>query len=99
MSYTREEQETVIRCNGTPNADWEIYSCIPKHVRKLTSLAEEWGVEVSTPHDGGIIVTLPSKAISFRKPSTRVMTEEQREAARERFKKMWEERAEEDEEN
>lgn len=92
--YTREEQETVIRCDGTASAPWEIYSCVPRNVRKLKELAEVWDVEYTEPHEGGIIISLPMKAVSFRKPSTRTMTAEQKQAASERFKQMWADRAE-----
>jgi hypothetical protein len=99
MAYTRDEQETSILCDGNPNAPWSVYSCVPKHVRKLKELAKQWGVEYTEGKDGSITVNLPMKAVAFRKPSTRKVSDEQKAAAAERFKKMWEDRKSDDDED
>lgn len=91
MSYTVQETETVINLCYGENL-WDIYTSIPRHVTKFRKLAVKWGAEVKEIHVGGIRVKLPLKAVTFKAPSNRKMTEEQKEAARLRFQRMWEKR-------
>lgn len=90
-TYSIHETETIIGITYDEKM-WDVYTSIPRHVNKFRKLAAKYGAEVTEIHEGGIRVKLPMKAISFRAPSTRVVSEEQKAAAAERFRAMWEKR-------
>ena len=83
MNLTKLEQETIILFNeGEPNA--EVYTHNGKWKRRLGQLSIEFPAEVTlvkgNPHAGAVTYSLPKSLVSVRKP----MSEETREAARER---------------
>lgn len=90
MSYPRNEQETVLVFDRE-NEEWTAYSTIPKHIRKLFSITEEDNIDVLEKEDDGTIksvkVTLSEKQVRMVSKVTRVMTDEQKEAAAERLRK------------
>lgn len=93
MAIPFDEQETSFLIDRI-NPDFvECYSCDAYYVRRLKKIAESLGVEYTIPYEGAIRVTLPVECVLLREPpKKREMTDEQRDAARSRFQKMWEER-------
>ena len=86
MQVSRYEQETIINYNAEEKQA-EIYTCDPMVIRKLRKLIDREGsgyVLKSTDNDS-ITVTVPKKLISFRTPVISKMTEEQKQASRERM--------------
>ncbi|QVY62937.1 hypothetical protein [Cytobacillus gottheilii] len=92
MAYSREEQETTLVFEAATNA-WKVYSTVPKHMRKLAELTElnvlETEADGTTPK--AVSGVLSDKQVSMKK--ARVMTEEQRQAAADRLRKLREESA------
>ena len=94
MAYSRLEQETVIRWDEEEKLA-RIYTASPISMRKLDKLCEEAPEEyerVWTEEDAEGRITAAKYEvfkdfIRFGKP--RIVTEEQREAARERFSSYW----------
>lgn len=85
MSIPRDEQETVLVFNNQ-NKEWDVYSCVPKHIRRIMELTEE--VEVLDSESNRPIAIrgkLNEKQVSMRKQ--RKMSEEQRKKAAERLAK------------
>lgn len=92
MSYklSREETETHVYWDAQ-NKVAHLFTCDPVYVRKLDKLCKEspdtYKLERTEQHDDyvGKFYTFPSKLVSFRSPSTRTMTDEQRAAISERM--------------
>lgn len=66
-----------------------------KWINRLKKLAEENPEQVKVLHendDGSILVEAPVRGFRYSLPKPRVMSEEQKQAASERFKKMWEDK-------
>ncbi|MGG3890355.1 hypothetical protein [Metabacillus fastidiosus] len=82
MSYQREEQETVLVYNNADN-EWDVYSTVPKHIRKLSTLTELNVLEYDGDRPIAVRGKLTEKQVGIRKE--RVMTEEQRQQAAERM--------------
>lgn len=83
-----DERETILSYNEADNF-WEVYTAVRKHMNKFDKLG--WEVtNVEHYPDGtvsGKFYKVPNRAISFRSPVKREVTEEQRQAARERFQR------------
>jgi len=97
MAYPRAQQETVLVYEEESRV-WRAYSCVPKHIRKLSVIAEV--TPVDTGPDGEVLAvraTLTDKQVRMVAP--RVLTEEQREALRARAAKMHENQREDTGEN
>lgn len=86
---TREERETLILYNEVDD-EFIIDSSVQKHIRKFDKLGYE--CTDTRNYDDGTVCSksykVPVRSISFRSPEKRKVTEEQRQAARERFAKM-----------
>lgn len=86
---TREEQETHITID-TVEEMAIIDTSIPKDINRMKKLGYEVIREMKY-EDGGtasVIFRVPRKAISFRNPQRKEMSEAQREALRERARQM-----------
>lgn len=83
MTYTKEEQETVLVYNYADN-EWKVYSTVPKHIRKLMTLGEMSILETEEDRPIAIQGILPEKKVAMRNP--KVVSEEQRAAQSERMK-------------
>lgn len=83
-----DERETILSYNEADNF-WEVYTAVRKHMNKFEKLG--WEVtNIEYYPDGevfGKFYKVPNRAISFRSPVKREVTEEQRQAARERFQR------------
>lgn len=86
-----EERETVIRSDDECKS-WTVYTLQQKVITKLRKVgAEPYKVD---PDGGHHYKDLKFNQVSFRSGKERVMTEEQRQAASEKFKKMHKEKKE-----
>lgn len=90
----KHEMETAINWDEE-NKTAEFYTCSRKWITKLDKMCDKYPDTYKVKREIviedkiiGKIYYLPSKLISIRTPSIRVMSEEQKEAARERFKKI-----------
>lgn len=85
---TAEERETTLNYNEADNC-WEVYTAVRKHMSKFEKLGWEC-TNVEYYPDGeisGKFYKVPNRAVSFRSPVKKELTEEQRQAVRERFQK------------
>lgn len=87
---TLKECETTLNYNEADNC-WEVYTAVRKHMNKFDKLGWEC-TNVEYYPDGeisGKFYKVPNRAISFRSPEKREvnLTEEQRQAIRERLQK------------
>ena len=90
---TKEERETVIVFNEADNK-FIIETSIAVHMRKFDRLGYEC-TKKQYYSDGTVMskeYKVPKFAITFRKPEKRKVSEEQRQKAADRFKKMWDEK-------
>jgi hypothetical protein len=94
MGYPREEQETTLVFDNS-TGQWNVYSTVPKHIRKLSNLCELNILEEEEGRPIAVQGILSEKQVSMKKE--RVMTEEQREAAAERLAKARNEKEAQDE--
>lgn len=84
MAYTNEERETVCVYDYIDNV-WDVYACVQKHMTKLNRIAEPYWVE---KQDGKITAAkwkLKGSQVRFAMESVSKMTDEQREASRQRM--------------
>lgn len=83
-----EERETIIRSDDDTKT-WTVYTLQQKVINKLKKV----GVEPYKIDDDGAhyYKDLKFNQVSFRSGKERVVSEKQRQAARERFKKMHQE--------
>lgn len=84
MAYSRDEQETVLVFNNDLG-EWDVYSSVPKHIRKLMTLGNFKVLEDECGRPIVVRGKLNEKQVSMKKE--RVMSEEQRLQASERAKK------------
>ncbi|MCM3456582.1 hypothetical protein M3685_22025 [Heyndrickxia oleronia] len=84
MGYSREEQETTLVFDNLTGL-WNVYSNVPKHIRKLTKITEIFTVESEDGKPIAVKGTLTEKQVSMKKE--RVYTEEQRLKAAQRLSK------------
>lgn len=97
---TAEEREVVINLYPNENGEWTafLYTCVEKYANRCKK--QGWTQISETRHTDGCFVsaefTAPAKAVSIRNanPLKREISEEQRKAATERFRKFREERSE-----
>lgn len=90
LSIPKEEQETILNHNAETNV-WSIYSCESTQITKLLKqFTEDEYTKVSLNRDGRIIELWiedqENNRISYRK-KPKPMSEEQKEAVAERFRK------------
>ena len=89
QKLTREEQETHISIDATEEMAM-IDTSIPKDINKMKKLGYEVIME-NHYEDGStmnVIFRVPRKAIGFRAPKRKEMSEERKEALRERARQM-----------
>jgi hypothetical protein len=87
MGYSREEQETSLVFDNS-TGEWTVYSTVPKHIRKLSNLAELFVLESEDDRPIAVRGNLLEKQVSMKNvPKKREMTEEQRQQAAERLSK------------
>lgn len=86
MPYPRAEQETVLVYEEATRM-WTAYSCVPKHIRKLASIAEVTPIDTDE-NDEPLAVTAKLSDKQVRMVAEKVYTEEQREQMRERARNM-----------
>ncbi len=82
MSLTNIERETVI-CFNEAEKTAEVFTYRPSLIRQLDGLTEERPTEatrVKANKEGGVTYTIPKAWVKIR--PKRILTEEQREAAR-----------------
>ncbi|MED1792829.1 hypothetical protein P4V54_09110 [Brevibacillus nitrificans] len=93
MSYSNDEKETTCVYNFAEDV-WMVYSCVPRHMTKLRKVAgepywkEEAEVEAGAPRLIAGKWKLKSNQIRFALGTGRRMTDEQRQAASERMKRI-----------
>lgn len=85
MSRMKEEMETVLVYNYADNT-WDCYSNVPKHIRKLQSVGEMRILESEDDRPVAVRGMLSEKQVSIK--NIRVMSDEQKQKAAERMKKM-----------
>ncbi|QJC52743.1 hypothetical protein HGI30_15015 [Paenibacillus albicereus] len=83
MTYSREEQETILRFDSVERV-WVAWSAFQPHIRKLTKIA---GAPINPEYDGERVIsgrwTLKEKNV--RIIAERILTPEQREAIAKRL--------------
>ncbi|MBG9837934.1 MULTISPECIES: hypothetical protein [Bacillus cereus group] len=84
MTYSREEQETILNFDNS-TGQWNVYSTVPKHIRKLSNLCELENLEEEDGRPTAVKGILQEKQVTMK--NLRVMTEEQRLKAAERLSK------------
>ena len=87
MGYSRDEQETSLVFDNS-TGEWNVYSTVPKHIRKLTNLTELIVLESEDGRPIAVKGSLAEKQVSMKNvPKKREMSEEQRQQAAERLSK------------
>lgn len=86
MAYPRTEQETVLVYEAETNS-WSAYSTVPKHIRKLQTIADVEVIEIDEHgNPAAAKATLSAKQVSMKKE--RVLSEEQRKKMSERMSNL-----------
>jgi hypothetical protein len=86
MAYSKAEQETVLVYEAESNS-WLAYSSVPKHIRKLQSIADVTVTEIDAHgNPAAAKAVLTAKQVSMKKE--RVLTEEQREEMSARMRNL-----------
>ena len=80
MGYSRDEQETVL---GYSDGEWNVYSTVPKHIRKFLEIAEMEVLEYEDDRPIAIKGKLSERNISIKKE--RNLSEEQKRKIAERL--------------
>lgn len=88
MGNILEERETTIRWDDAEKVA-HIWTCSPISIRRFDKLVAEAPetYKCVKRKDDSVWYEVDAKYISFRKPSTRIITDEQREATRQRIAK------------
>lgn len=83
---TREEQETIITACAADELA-EVYTSDPIYIRKMDKLVERdpENYKVKAKNSYSVTYTMPKRLLGFRVP--RVLTDEQKEAIAERFRR------------
>ena len=84
MGYSADERETVL-VYSDDDKTWRVYSTVGKHIRKLMELGGMDIIESEDDRPIAIEGKLSEKYVAMRKP--KVMSEEQKALAAERFRK------------
>ncbi|MED5015955.1 hypothetical protein P9847_01405 [Paenibacillus chibensis] len=88
MTYTSEERETICRYDHVDN-NWDVYSCVQKHMTKLNKIAKPYWEEKEGDRVTAAKWKLNGSQVRFA--MERQISDEQRaamaERARERFGK------------
>lgn len=79
MAYAKSEQETVLVYDYEKNV-WEVYSTVPKHIRKLMSIGDMKIKESENDRPIAVQGKLSDKQVSMKK--IRVLSEETKEKFR-----------------
>lgn len=87
MNYPNEEKETTCVFDYLDNK-WEVYSCVPKHIRKLSKIAEPYWTEKDGDRVTAAKWKLNSNQVRFAAGTARIQTEEQLEASRVRMRAL-----------
>ncbi|AWC29110.1 MULTISPECIES: hypothetical protein [Bacillus cereus group] len=85
--YSTKEQETVLTFDNETK-EWNAYSCVPKHIRKLVGIIGEENVTVIESDDDGkplaVRCTLGEKQVSMKR--LRQYSEDQKRKMAERMR-------------
>lgn len=89
MGISRYEQETIVSFNAEEDRA-EVYTCEPVTMRKLHKLLDEKTSEFILKEitSDSMTVTCPKRCITFKSGKKRELTEEQKQAFRERMQKV-----------
>lgn len=88
MNYPNEEKETTCVFDYTDNK-WEVYSCVPRHITRLSKIAEPYWTEKDGDRVTAAKWKLKGTQVRFAmEKEKRVLTEEQKEVLRERVRNM-----------
>ncbi len=79
MAYTKGEQETSLVFDNE-TGEWNVYSTVPKHVRKLMTLGDMKVIETENDRPIAIQGVLKEKQVSMKKE--RIISEETKEKLR-----------------
>ncbi|RVT67674.1 hypothetical protein [Niallia taxi] len=79
MAYTKAEQETSLVFDNE-TGEWNVYSTVPKHIRKLMTLGEMKVIETENDRPIAIQGVLKEKQVSMKKE--RIISEETKEKLR-----------------
>ncbi|MCM3763477.1 hypothetical protein [Neobacillus niacini] len=82
MAYSREEQETCLVFDPVKGT-WNVYSNVPKHIRKLSKITELFTIEEEDGKPICVKGVLTEKQVGMR--AERMMSDEQKRAAAERL--------------
>lgn len=63
---TRQETETIIR-RSESDGYFDVYSDIPRDIRRILAAAKAFDCEVQETSHGGVRCLLPLRALTFRK--------------------------------
>ncbi|MCM3599376.1 hypothetical protein M3175_01430 [Robertmurraya korlensis] len=83
-SYSKEEQETTLVFDNS-TGKWNVYSTVPKHIRKLSNLCELITLDNEDGRPTAVKGVLEEKQVSMKQ--LRIFTEEQKEQAAKRLAK------------
>lgn len=79
MAYTKSEQETSLVFDNE-TGEWNVYSTVPKHIRKLMTLGDMKVIESENDRPISIQGVLKEKQVSMKKE--RIISEETKEKLR-----------------
>ena len=85
MNITRLEQETIVNFNAAEDTA-SVYTADPVYMRKLDKLREPASYKLVKQDKDGKWYKMPKRLVRFA--TSRIMTDEQKEAAAERMRKM-----------
>jgi hypothetical protein len=84
MQYSAEEKETTCVYDYNSN-EWNVYSCVPRHMTKLRRIAEPYWEEKDGDRVSAAKWLLKGNQVRFALEIVSKMTEGQKEAARVRM--------------
>lgn len=84
MGYSKDEMETTLAFDYE-TGKWNVYSTVPKHIRKLMEIGDMKVIEKEDERPIAIKGVLNEKQVTMKKE--RIITEEQRQQIAERLKK------------
>lgn len=83
--YANEEKETTCVYDYINN-EWNVYSCVPRHITKLRKIAQPYWEEKDGDRVTAAKWKLKGNQIRFAIETVSKMTPEQKEAARDRMR-------------
>ncbi|CAM4407879.1 hypothetical protein FHS16_001757 [Paenibacillus endophyticus] len=92
MAHPNEEKETTANYDYIDDT-WNVYTCVPKHITKLNKISTPYWTEIE---DGRIIAgkwRLKGSQVRFATENVTKMSDERKEASRQRMFDMHSKRA------